>query len=133
MAARRSPALNAGTAVDNAGLRTVIGMSAMPAPPQLIPAKILSDALAALGAYAEPPTEQELTQAQADEGGVALTVRLANALPGPDIWGPGSKRAKDGATASSLLNAVGPVRRLPSGDHQARARRCHYAARGASP
>ena len=82
MAARRSPALNAGTAVDSAGLRTVIGISAMPTPPQLIPAKMLSDALAVLGAYAEPPTEQELTQAQAAEGGVALTVRLANALYG---------------------------------------------------
>ena len=56
-------------------------MSAIPAP-QLIPAQMLSDALVALGVYAEPPTEQDLARAQANEGTVALTARLANALYG---------------------------------------------------
>jgi hypothetical protein len=60
-------------------VRTVFGMSAIPAPP-LIPVRMLSDALAAAGAYAEPPTEQSLAEAQASEGTVALTARLGNAL-----------------------------------------------------
>lgn len=58
------------------------GMSAIPQLPPLIPAKMLSDALAALGAYAEAPSEQDLARAQAAEGTVGLTVRLANALYG---------------------------------------------------
>jgi hypothetical protein len=60
----------------------VCGMSAIPELPPLIPAKMLSDALAALGAYAEAPSEEDLARAQAAEGTVALTVRLANALYG---------------------------------------------------
>jgi hypothetical protein len=57
-------------------------MSATPDQPPLIPVKLLSDALAALGVYAEPPTEQDLVEAQEREGTVALTARLANALYG---------------------------------------------------
>jgi len=57
-------------------------MFAIPELPPLIPAKMLSDALAALGAYAEAPSEEDLARAQAAEGMVALTVRLANALYG---------------------------------------------------
>jgi len=60
----------------------VCGMSAIPELPPLIPAKMLSDALVALGAYAEAPSEEDLARAQAAEGTVALTVRLANALYG---------------------------------------------------
>jgi hypothetical protein len=56
-------------------------MSATPTPP-LIPARMLSDALAALGAYATAPTAQDLVRAQEAEGTLALTVRLANALYG---------------------------------------------------
>jgi hypothetical protein len=43
---------------------------------------MLSDALAALGAYARPPTEAALVEAQAREGTSAFTARLANALYG---------------------------------------------------
>jgi hypothetical protein len=43
---------------------------------------MLSDALAALGTYAEPPSEQALATAQAREGTAAFTARLANALYG---------------------------------------------------
>jgi hypothetical protein len=43
---------------------------------------MLSDALAALGAYARPPTEAALVEAQAREGTPAFTARLANALYG---------------------------------------------------
>jgi len=57
-------------------------MNAIPPPPPLIPVKMLSDALTALGAYAEPPTDQDLAEAQANEGAAALTMRLANALYG---------------------------------------------------
>lgn len=57
-------------------------MSATSGQPPLIPVKMLSDALSALGAYAEPPTDQELADAQTREGTVALTARLANALYG---------------------------------------------------
>lgn len=62
-------------------VRTVSGMSAS-APPPLIPVEMLSAALAALGAYAQPPTERELAEARAREGAEALTARLANALYG---------------------------------------------------
>jgi hypothetical protein len=43
--------------------------------------KALSDALAALGAYAEPPTEAQLA-AEMAEGRAALVARLSNALYG---------------------------------------------------
>jgi hypothetical protein len=62
--------------------RTVTAMPTSPERPPLIPARMLSDALAALGAYAEPPTEQALAAAAEREGTVGLTVRLANALYG---------------------------------------------------
>jgi hypothetical protein len=62
--------------------RTVAAVPTSPERPPLIPVRILSDALAALGAYAEPPTEQALAAAAEREGTVALTVRLANALYG---------------------------------------------------
>ena len=42
----------------------------------------LSDALAALGAYAEPPTDAQLAAAELAEGREALVARLANALYG---------------------------------------------------
>jgi hypothetical protein len=48
----------------------------------LIGVKMLSDALAAIGAYAEAPTDQDLAAAVEAEGTVALTARLANALYG---------------------------------------------------
>jgi len=63
-------------------LRTVSGVSVPHDLPPLIPVKMLSDALAALGAYAEAPTDQALADAAEREGTVALTVRLANALYG---------------------------------------------------
>jgi hypothetical protein len=44
--------------------------------------RALSDALAALGAYAEPPTDADMTAAIEAEGKEALTARLANALYG---------------------------------------------------
>jgi hypothetical protein len=47
-----------------------------------ISAKALSDALAALGAYAEPPTDAQLTAAERAEGRAGLAARLANALYG---------------------------------------------------
>lgn len=42
----------------------------------------LSDALSALGAYAEPPTDTQLAAAELAEGRAALAARLANALYG---------------------------------------------------
>jgi len=47
-----------------------------------ISAKALSDALAALGAYAEPPTDAQLAAAERAEGRAGLAARLANALYG---------------------------------------------------
>jgi len=47
-----------------------------------ISAKALSYALAALGAYAEPPTEAQLAAAERAEGRAGLAARLANALYG---------------------------------------------------
>lgn len=38
----------------------------------------LSDALLALGAYTDPPTDLDLAAAERDEGRPALTARLAN-------------------------------------------------------
>lgn len=63
-------------------MRTVCGMSTTPQLPPLIPAKMLSDALDALGTYDQAPSAEDLARAQAAEGTVALTVRLANALYG---------------------------------------------------
>jgi hypothetical protein len=63
-------------------VRTVCVMSDIPVHPPLIPVKMLSDALAALGAYDVAPTEQALADAEAAEGTVALTARLVNALYG---------------------------------------------------
>lgn len=57
----------------------------MPTPPEqppVISPRMLSDALAALGAYTEPPTPQALAAAEQREGTAALTARLANALYG---------------------------------------------------
>lgn len=48
----------------------------------MISPKSLSDALAALGAYAEPPTDGQLAAAERTEGREALVERLANALYG---------------------------------------------------
>lgn len=48
----------------------------------MISPKALSDALAALGAYAAPPTDAQLAAAELAEGRDALTVRLSNALYG---------------------------------------------------
>jgi transposase len=42
----------------------------------------LSDALSVLGAYAEPPTDEQLAAAELNEGQAALAARLANALYG---------------------------------------------------
>jgi len=50
--------------------------------PETVPVRALSDALAALGAYAEPPTDTDLAAAIEAEGKEALTARLANALYG---------------------------------------------------
>ena len=44
--------------------------------------KALSNALAALGAYAEPPTDAQLAAAERAEGRAGLAARLANALYG---------------------------------------------------
>lgn len=52
-----------------------------PGPPVISP-RALSDALAALGAYAEAPTAAQLAAAELAEGRAALTARLANALHG---------------------------------------------------
>lgn len=43
---------------------------------------MLSDALAALGAYAEPPSEAEIADIEARDGVTDLRLRLANALYG---------------------------------------------------
>lgn len=51
------------------------------APPSISP-KALSGALAALGAYAEPPTDAQLAAAELAEGRTALVARLSNALYG---------------------------------------------------
>jgi hypothetical protein len=50
-------------------------------PPAISP-KALSEALAALGAYAEPPTDAQLAAAELAEGKQALVARLSNALYG---------------------------------------------------
>ena len=58
----------------------VVTETAEAVPP--ISAKALSDALAALGAYAEPPTDAQLAAAERAEGRAGLAARLANALYG---------------------------------------------------
>jgi D-alanyl-D-alanine carboxypeptidase len=50
--------------------------------PETVSLRSLSDALAALGAYAEPPTDADMAAAIEAEGKEALTARLANALYG---------------------------------------------------
>ena len=50
--------------------------------PPLISPKALSDALAALGAYAQPPTAAQLAAAEFAEGRTGLVARLSNALYG---------------------------------------------------
>lgn len=50
--------------------------------PETVSVRALSDALAVLGAYAEPPTDAEMATAIEAEGKEALTARLANALYG---------------------------------------------------
>ena len=50
--------------------------------PQDISPKALSDALAALGAYAQPPTDAQLAAAELREGRAGLVARLSNALYG---------------------------------------------------
>jgi hypothetical protein len=62
--------------------RTVCGVTSIPGQPPLIGVKMFSDALAAIGAYAEPPSPEALAAALEDEGTIALTARLANALYG---------------------------------------------------
>lgn len=57
-------------------------MTESPDAAEPIPPKALSDALAALGAYATPPTDAALAAAELAEGTPALTARLANALYG---------------------------------------------------
>ena len=58
----------------------VVTETAEAVPP--ISPKALSDALAALGAYAEPPTGAQLAAAELAEGRAGLAARLANALYG---------------------------------------------------
>lgn len=48
----------------------------------MISPKALSDALAALGTYAEPPTDEQLSAAEDAVGREALVARLSNALYG---------------------------------------------------
>jgi len=50
-------------------------------PPTISP-KAVSDALAALGVYAEPPTDAQLVATERAEGREALMARLSNALYG---------------------------------------------------
>jgi 3-dehydroquinate dehydratase len=50
--------------------------------PPLISPKALSDALAALGAYAEPPTAAQLAAAEFAQGRTGLVTQLSNALYG---------------------------------------------------
>jgi hypothetical protein len=50
--------------------------------PPLISPKAISDALTALGTYAEPPTDAQLAAAELAEGRAALVARLSNALYG---------------------------------------------------
>ena len=50
--------------------------------PPLISPKALSDALAALGAYAQPPTAAQLAAAEFAEGRTGLVARLSNAWYG---------------------------------------------------
>lgn len=50
--------------------------------PPLISPKAVSDALAALGAYATPPTAAQLAAAELVEGRTGLVARLSNALYG---------------------------------------------------
>ena len=57
-------------------------VTAIPADVPVISPKALSDALAALGAYAEPPTDEQMAAAELAEGRTALVARLSNALYG---------------------------------------------------
>jgi len=59
---------------------SVVTETAEGVPP--IAPKALSDALSALGAYAEPPDDAQLAAAEQAEGRAGLTARLANALYG---------------------------------------------------
>ena len=63
-------------------LPTVSAVTDTPQAPPLICPKALSDALAALGAYAQPPTEGQLAAPELAEGWTELVARLSNALYG---------------------------------------------------
>jgi hypothetical protein len=57
-------------------------MTETPTPPPVISPKALSDALAALGAYSEPPSAAQLAAAELAQGRAGLGAQLANALYG---------------------------------------------------
>jgi hypothetical protein len=63
-------------------LPTVGAVTDTPQAPPLISPKALSDALAALGVYAQVPAEGQLAAAELAEGRTGLVARLSNALYG---------------------------------------------------
>jgi hypothetical protein len=68
--------------LDDRALPTVSAVTETPQAPPSISPKALSDALAALGAYAEAPTDAQLAAAEIAEGKAGLVARLSNALYG---------------------------------------------------
>jgi hypothetical protein len=69
-------------ALGESGDRLMPTVGAVTEAPPLISPKALSDALAALGAYAEPPTAAQLAAAEFAQGRTGLVTQLSNALYG---------------------------------------------------
>lgn len=73
--------------------------------PPVIPATELSDALAALGVYTQPPTRAQLRAAEAADGREAVAARLANAL-----YGAALARVMTTETAAAAAGVAGGYR-----------------------
>jgi hypothetical protein len=96
------------------------------ADPPPVPVRMLSDALVALGAYAEPPTPEELAAAEEREGTAALTARLANALYGVALAHVAT--AEVAAAQAGAVTDRGEAWRATGGDLEGTVALLHYAA-----
>ena len=94
--------------------------------PPVIPVRMLSDALAALGVYAEPPAPAQLAEAGAREGTAALTARLANALYGVAL--AHVMTAEVVAGQAGAVTDRGEAWRATGGDPEGTVALLHYAA-----
>jgi hypothetical protein len=95
--------------------------------PAAISPKSLSDALAVLGVYDQPPTDAQLAAAEADKGRAELTARLANAL-----YGAALARVMTAEWVASQDNSLGGWRsemwRGAGADNEGVAILLHYSA-----